>query len=92
MTKSRAFADDKLNVTKMTISLYNRIENTEGKRRKCCLPAFSPFPTVFSKVIFFRVLKKMGLCGKELTYDHILFLLSLWKTVPGLNDHDHKGF
>ena len=28
-----------------------------GKRRKCWLPAFSPFPTMFSKGFFFRVLK-----------------------------------
>ena len=27
------------------------------KRRKCCLPAFSPFPTMFSKGFFFRVVK-----------------------------------
>ena len=34
-----------------------------GKRRKCLLPAFSPFPTMFSKVVLSR-----GLCGKELKY------------------------
>ena len=28
-----------------------------GKRRKCWLPAFSPFPTMFSKGFFFRVVK-----------------------------------
>ena len=28
-----------------------------GKRRKCWLPAFSPFPTMFSKVVSFRVVK-----------------------------------
>ena len=28
-----------------------------GERRKCCLPAFSPFPTLFSKGIFLRVVK-----------------------------------
>ena len=28
-----------------------------GKRRKCWLPAFSPFPTMFSKDYFFRVVK-----------------------------------
>ena len=31
MTKLKAFADDKLNVDKMTISLLDRVENTEGK-------------------------------------------------------------
>ena len=28
-----------------------------GKRRKCCLPAFSPFLTIFSKAFFFRGVK-----------------------------------
>ena len=28
-----------------------------GKRRKCWLPAFSPFPTNFSKGLFLRVVK-----------------------------------
>ena len=36
------------------------------KRRKCWLPAFSPFPTMFSKASFFRAVKKSGLCGKVL--------------------------
>ena len=31
MTKLKAFADDKLNIVKMMISLYNRVENTEEK-------------------------------------------------------------
>ena len=29
-----------------------------GKRRKCWLPAFSPFPYMFSKGSFLRVIKK----------------------------------
>ena len=28
-----------------------------GKRRKCWLPAFSPFPTMYSKGYFLRVVK-----------------------------------
>ena len=28
-----------------------------GKRRKCWLPAFSPFPKMFSNASFFRVIK-----------------------------------
>ena len=28
-----------------------------GKRRKCWLPAFSPFPTMFSKALFYRMVK-----------------------------------
>ena len=66
MTKLKAFADNKLNVAelKMTISLSDRVENT-GKRRKCWLPAFSPFPTVFSKAASFRTVKSRD-CVVEL--------------------------
>ena len=31
-----------------------------GKRRKCWLPAFSPFPTMFSKVFFRKGVKSPG--------------------------------
>ena len=61
-----AFADDKLDVVKMVISLFDKSENT-GKRRKCWLPAFSPFPTVFLKVIFLGGHEKSRLCGKGLS-------------------------
>ena len=50
LIKWKAFADDKLDVVKMTISLFDGIENTVEK----CLRAFSPFLTLFSKAIFFR--------------------------------------
>ena len=38
--------DDKINVTKKLKSVLGRVENMVGK---CCLPAFSLFPTMFSK-------------------------------------------
>ena len=63
VTKLKAFADEKLDVAKMMISLFDRVEHC-GKRRKCWLPAFSPFPTVLCKVSYLRSL--CGLCGKEL--------------------------
>ena len=31
-----------------------------GKRRKCCLPAFSPFPKMFSEAFFLSVIKSKG--------------------------------
>ena len=40
--KSEAFADNKLNIAKMTIS--DRVEKIVGK---CWLPEFSPVPTMF---------------------------------------------
>ena len=57
MTKLKAFADDKLNVAKTTISLCDSIENTMGKEKKCWIQAFSSFSTVFSKAFFSRVVK-----------------------------------
>ena len=33
------------------------VENIVGKGENCWLPAFSPFPTMFSKGLFPRVLK-----------------------------------
>ena len=51
VTKLKAIAVDKLTIAKMTIFLS--------------LPAFSPFPTVFSKAFFFRVVKSRDY-GKEL--------------------------
>ena len=50
----KAFADNKLNFAKMTIFLYDRSRKHCGK---CWLPAFSPFPAVFSKALFFMVIK-----------------------------------
>ena len=37
--------------------LYGMGRKKCGKRRKCWLPTFSPFPTMFSKGFFFRVVK-----------------------------------
>ena len=56
-TKLKAFGDDKLDIAKVKISLFDRVEKHCGKERKCWLPTFSPFPTVFSKAFFFRVVK-----------------------------------
>ena len=55
MTKSKAFADNKLNITKITISSFDSIENTVGKGRNAGYQHFLPFPTVFSKAFILRV-------------------------------------
>ena len=44
MTKLKAFADDKLNVAKMTISLYDTVENTMGKGENAGYQHFLLFP------------------------------------------------
>ena len=46
----KAFANDKINVTEKLKIVFGWVENIVGKRRKCWFPAFSPFPTIFSKV------------------------------------------
>ena len=40
-TKLKAFADDKLNVTKMIISVFDRVENIVGKGEIACTSDFS---------------------------------------------------
>ena len=49
MTKLKAFADDKLNVGKVTISLLDRVENTEGNRENAGYQHFLLFPQCFPK-------------------------------------------
>ena len=51
-TKLKAFADDKLNVTKIMISVYDRVENIVEKRRNCFYKQFPFFPQLFSKASF----------------------------------------
>ena len=50
MSKFKAFADNNLNVAKMAKLVSDNLENIVGN-------AFSPFPTMFSKVLFHRVVK-----------------------------------
>ena len=61
-TKLKAFADYKLNVTKMVISVFDRVENIVGKE-KLFVQAISPFPTAFSKGFFPRCVKKCHYVG-----------------------------
>ena len=49
MTKLKAFAGDKLNVDKMTISLSDRVENTDGKGENAGYQHFLLFPQCFQK-------------------------------------------
>ena len=52
-----------------------------GKRRKCCFPAFSAFPTVFSQGLFPRVIKSRGCVLKvSKTVLHVFKGLSICKT------------
>ena len=49
MTKLKAFADNKLDVAKMKISLFDRVENTVGKGENAGYQHFLLFPQCFSK-------------------------------------------
>ena len=54
---------------KLTIFCHRRVSKHYGKRRKCWLPAFSPFPIMFSKGCMYRVNKSRDcLHRKELAY------------------------
>ena len=64
-TKLKVFADDKSNVTKMIISVFDRVENIVGKGEIACTSNFS-----FSHSVFKRLLTqthyKVSLCGNGL--------------------------
>ena len=63
LTKLKAFADEKLNVGKMMIFLYESVENTEGKGENAGNQHFLLFPQCFPKPSSLGLLK-LGLCGK----------------------------
>ena len=54
-SKLKAFADNNLYIAQMMIYVFDRVENIVEKGKKCWLPAFSPFPTMFSIALFIRV-------------------------------------
>ena len=48
---------DKINVTQYLNFGFGRVENIVGKGENFWYPAFSAFPTMFSKAFSFRVVK-----------------------------------
>ena len=64
MTKLKAFADDKIIVAQIMISVFDRVENIVGKGENAGYQHFSPFPTMFSKGFILGFVKR--LCGKGL--------------------------
>ena len=56
VTKLKAFADDKFNIGKMKISLFDRVENIVGKGENAGYQHFFLFPNVFSRATFYRVI------------------------------------
>ena len=59
-TKLKAFADDRFNVAKITISLFDRVENMMGKRENTGTSIFSFSPSCFRKLSV-SVLVKVGI-------------------------------
>ena len=57
MTKLKAFADDKLKVAKMTISLFDGVENAVGKGENAGYQHFLLFPQCFLKPSYLGSLK-----------------------------------
>ena len=53
-SKLKAFADEIINVNEKLKFVFGRLENIVGKGENAGLPAFSPFPTLFSKGFFLR--------------------------------------
>ena len=65
--KLKAFADDKIiAITKIEIRFLKGRKHC-WKRRKCWLPAFSSFPTIFFKVLSYSCVQKSWLYVKELS-------------------------
>ena len=61
-TKLKAFADAKLNVTTMIISVSDRVENIVGKGEIACTSNFSFSHNVFKRLLSQRH-QKVSLCG-----------------------------
>ena len=57
VTKMKAFADDKINVSKMAISLFDKVENTVGKEENAGYQHFLLFPLCFPNLSYSGLLK-----------------------------------
>ena len=71
VTKLKAFADNKFDVAKMLIFLFDRVGNIVGKGENADYQRFLLFLQCFTKSSSSGC-PKLGLCGKELnmTYFH----------------------
>ena len=57
LTELKVMADGKINVAKMMISLFDRVENTAGKGENAGYQHFLLFPQCFQKASFSGSLK-----------------------------------
>ena len=70
-TKLEASAGNKLNVTKMIISVFDRVENIVGKGEIACTSNFSFSHNVFKRLLS-QTRQKVSLCGNGLTHYNIM--------------------
>ena len=66
MTKLKAFADNKLNIAKMTISFVNTVENSAGKGENAVLvTSIFSFSHSVSQTLLFKVAKTLDCVVKS---------------------------
>ena len=68
--KLKAYADGKLNVTKMIISVFDRVEKIVGKGEIACTSNFSFSHHVFKRPLS-QTCRKVSMCGKGLNWTSI---------------------
>ena len=57
LSNSKAFADDKIKMTKTLIFALGKVENNVGKGENACYQHFLFFPQCFQKATFLGLLK-----------------------------------
>ena len=62
-SKLKEFADDKFKFDEKWQKLFQMVRKHCEKRRNCSLRAISPFPTVFSKELYYRHVKTRACLG-----------------------------
>ena len=87
MAKLEALADDKSDVAKMTITVFDRVENAVGKGENAGDQHFLLFP-LFSIAFFLRVVKSQDWMvkgyksfaekGENASYQYYLLFLHCW--------------
>ena len=65
LAKLKAFEDNKLKVTKMIISFFDRVENIVGKGEIACISNFSISHNVFIRLLS-QSRQMVSLCGNGL--------------------------
>ena len=77
-SKLKVFADYKLKVTKMIMSVFDRVENIVGKGEIVCTSNFSFSHNVFKRPLL-KTRQKASLCGNGLT---TVTLIILFNPIP----------